>query len=144
AGRRYRSNGRCTPMGGYKEMETRQRTFTFEDQTAFADLSGDHNPLHMDLIAARRYLFGEPVVHGIHPVLWALNDCLEGHASSVSLRSLKVSFPRPIVLNKPVFSSASRHSHHIDIDLFCRGSLATVIKAEWDTPRHHHPGCFER
>ncbi len=41
----------------------------FEDSLAFAELSGDHNPLHVDPIAAPRTQFVGTVVHGIHAVL---------------------------------------------------------------------------
>jgi len=122
-----------------------QRKFTFAEQIAFAELSGDYNPLHMDPVAARRYLFGQPVVHGIHPVFWALNSWLEEKPSAVMFRSLKVSFPQPIVLEKQVqFSSASKHPHHIGIELFCGGSVATRIEAEWDTSGHQNIDCLER
>lgn len=53
-------------------METPSRSFTLADQQAFARLSGDSNPMHVDAIAARRTLFGECVVHGVHTLLWAL------------------------------------------------------------------------
>jgi hypothetical protein len=49
-----------------------ERTFTLQDQIAFAKFSGDYNPLHIDPVAARRLMFGAPVVHGIHSLLWAL------------------------------------------------------------------------
>lgn len=58
-----------------------ERRFTPEDQQAFAALSGDTNPMHMDAKAARRMQAGRPVVHGIHAVLWALDaagDLLDG------------------------------------------------------------------
>ena len=50
------------------------RKYALEDQLRFAELSGDYNPLHVDPIKARRTLFGEPVVHGLHNLLWAI-DC---------------------------------------------------------------------
>ena len=39
------------------------RVFTMDDQRAFARLSGDCNPLHVDAVRARRLLFGGPVIH---------------------------------------------------------------------------------
>ncbi len=32
---------------------------------AYADASGDHNPLHLDLIFAARTAFGRPIAHGM-------------------------------------------------------------------------------
>lgn len=49
------------------------RRFTLQDQLAFAALSGDRNPIHVDPVQARRLLFGGPVVHGAHLVLWSLD-----------------------------------------------------------------------
>ena len=56
-----------------------QRTFTVEDQTAFALLSGDANPMHMDALAARRTQAGKPVVHGVHTLLWAMDRVAARH-----------------------------------------------------------------
>ena len=47
------------------------RRFAMEDVESFAELSGDFNPLHVDPVAARRALYGEVVVHGVHSLLWA-------------------------------------------------------------------------
>src|SRR6185295_5567942 len=38
----------------------------------FAKLSGDFNPVHLDPVAARRVVAGQPIVHGIHLLLRAL------------------------------------------------------------------------
>ena len=52
----------------------KRRLFTAQDQYAFALCSGDHNPLHIDEIYARRLIFGSSITHGIHLVLWSI-DC---------------------------------------------------------------------
>lgn len=43
--------------------------FSMEDQHAFARLSGDYNPAHVDPVEARRTVFGGVVVHGVHAAL---------------------------------------------------------------------------
>lgn len=48
-------------------------SISLEDSLAFASLSGDFNPLHVDPIAARRTQFGSTVVHGIHVALKAMD-----------------------------------------------------------------------
>lgn len=41
------------------------RTLTAADVQAFADVSGDHNPIHLDPEAAAQTPFGRPIVHGV-------------------------------------------------------------------------------
>ena len=41
------------------------RTFTEEDVKEFAEVSGDHNPLHSDMDYAKTTRFGQPIVHGV-------------------------------------------------------------------------------
>ena len=69
---------------------TIQRTFTAKDQIAFAELSGDYNPAHLDDSAARRSLFGRTIVHGIHLVLWALDAAMDRRVAN--LKSIAVQF----------------------------------------------------
>ncbi len=72
------------------------REFSLEDQLAFARLSGDFNPLHVDPVAARRSLFGRPVVHGIHTLLWAMDQWIASRGDFVGISGLKAVFARPI------------------------------------------------
>jgi acyl dehydratase len=47
------------------EWESPSRTVTEADVVAFAGLSGDYNPLHMDHEQALRSPFGRPIAHGL-------------------------------------------------------------------------------
>lgn len=47
------------------ESFTFTRTLTQEDVHAFADLTGDDNPIHVDEEYAKSTRFGKPVVHGV-------------------------------------------------------------------------------
>jgi hypothetical protein len=81
-----------------------ERRFEWADQLEFARLSGDHNPLHVDALTARRLLFGEPVVHGIHLLLWVLDvvtPAMQGLGAS-SGRSIRVRFRKPVFVGETV------------------------------------------
>ena len=74
------------------------KIFSISDQMAFAEASGDFNPIHINSIDARRLLYGECVVHGIHGLLWALD--LVSIKTNFTLEEVKVIFKKPIFLNK--------------------------------------------
>lgn len=95
-----------------------EKSFTHDDQLAFARLSGDYNPLHVDPVAARRLLFGRQVVHGIHLLLWALDNWLEEQPEPVILSRLKVKFPAPVLIDeKVVCQSLQEDDHSVSIKL---------------------------
>lgn len=79
-----------------------ERVFTGGDQSAFAALSGDSNPIHMDALAARRTQAGSPVVHGVHAVAWALETALDLHGRLPSPLQLTVRFDRFIYTDETV------------------------------------------
>lgn len=126
------------------EMSLHQRKFTFEDQIEFAELSGDNNPLHVDRVAARRYIFGAPVVHGIHSVLWALDRWLQERMAPVNLLSIQARFLRPISVEEEVqYFAASERRQVATIELLSGGSIATRIKFEWDGSERHRFDSLE-
>ena len=75
--------------------------FTDTDQKRFAKLSGDFNPVHLDRVAARRVVAGEPIVHGIHLLLRAL-DVHFSRTSPPEHVSVTATFLRPAVLEEPI------------------------------------------
>jgi 3-hydroxybutyryl-CoA dehydratase len=63
------------------EWESPGRTVTESDVVAFAGISGDFNPLHVDHEHGRRGAFGKPVAHGLLGL--ALASGLTSHAPRV-------------------------------------------------------------
>jgi len=82
------------------EATTEARTITADDIVAFAELSGDHNPLHLDEAYAARGPFGRPVAHGLLGLAVA-SGLMErpGYTADtlVAFLGLEWSFRRPIL-----------------------------------------------
>jgi hypothetical protein len=113
------------------------RTFQIADQEAFATLSGDFNPMHVDELAARRLLFGKPVVHGIHAVLWALDEWCRSLDHPVALRRLRADFQRPILVGDEVEYERRGGSHeYAEVSLRSGGRTALRLRFEC-TPSAH-------
>ena len=48
------------------------KSFNLEIQKQFCKLSGDINPLHIDVLESRKSIPGECIVHGMHTFLWSI------------------------------------------------------------------------
>lgn len=73
------------------------RTIGEEDVRAFAELSGDRNPLHLDKEFARRSRFGRTIAHGMLSagvISAALGKCLPGPGAIYLSQTLR--FVRPV------------------------------------------------
>ncbi len=81
-------------------MPIAERTFSFEDQEQFAQLSGDRNPMHMDPLAARRTQAGAPVVHGMHLLLWSLNALLQQHPELKGVQRIRAQFQKFVLVGE--------------------------------------------
>jgi len=110
------------------------RTLTMEDVRAFADVTGDDNPIHIDEEAGRQSRFGQPVVHGVY---------LLGIASKVLGRdfpgpgsiavSLSAKFLRPVPVGEEVTievkvaEKIERHGHvRMRMYATCNGKIASA------------------
>jgi len=123
------------------------RAFTSAEQSAFAALSGDRNPLHVDPVAARRLLFGRQIVHGVHALLRALDECFTGAADPAELRRVKADFHAGIGIDQAVeLTCADRNDRSADVRLEIEGAPVMSIRAEWAAARPHpaDPGVPSR
>lgn len=108
------------------------RKFTYEDQLAFAELSGDYNPSHIDAVATRRTIFGSPVVHGVHSLLWALDNWLQDKKVNVELCSIKANFNKPIKVGEEATCSLRREvERYVKIELLIGDSVVTNLEFNW-------------
>jgi hypothetical protein len=107
----------------------KKRVFTLDDHRVFALCSGDHNPLHVDDISARRLLFGSPVTHGIHQVLWALDCWLhENDVGPIDLNHIRSLFYRPVMAGESVeLQILKLAENRVRFSIFSAGELATKV-----------------
>jgi acyl dehydratase/NAD(P)-dependent dehydrogenase (short-subunit alcohol dehydrogenase family) len=115
------------------QAEAATHSFTDVEQEKFASLSGDFNPMHMDPVAARRVLFGAPVVHGVHTTLWMLNEVGRRRLVTVGLKDLQVRFAKPIHLEDAVtLSFDSRSESAITAKALVDGVATTTLRLGLD------------
>ena len=82
------------------------RLFTDEDVRLYADLSTDHNPVHLDEDFAKQTQFGQRIVHGmlVSSLFSALlGEHLPGHGTIYM--SQNIQFKAPVYLNTPVIAT---------------------------------------
>lgn len=117
------------------------RRFSIDDQLAFAELSGDYNPLHVDPVAARRSILGASAVHGIHTVLWGLDIWMRDREEGVELTSLKTVFRKSIRVNEEAnYSLKHDADQHVEIELLVGDSVATEFSFDWQPASERKPG----
>lgn len=72
-------------------------------QEKFATLSGDYNPLHIDVLQARRSQFGARVVHGVHLVLAGLDLLATAMNKPCRVVSLDAQFRSAVLVGEAVW-----------------------------------------
>ena len=86
----------------------RSRVVTEADITAFAEVSGDHNPVHMDEAFAATTRFQGRIAHGLLSAAYisaVLGETLPGHGAVYLSQSL--SFRRPVKIGDEVTARAT-------------------------------------
>src|SRR5262245_25559751 len=111
------------------------RSIDLDRSLAFAELSGDFNPLHCDPVVARRTMFRGSVVHGVHAMLIGLEALSAARPHQVrSIRQLNAQFQKPIPTAAP-FSIvlAEETQDTLRLELAVEGRVAQTIRIELGT-----------
>ena len=99
------------------EIFSSKKIFSITDQEIFGQISGDFNPLHFETLEARRSQYGNPIVHGINLVLWALHNFPTNYLERFGLISgVEIIFKRPLILGEEasaVYSKSGRNKFTI-------------------------------
>jgi acyl dehydratase/NAD(P)-dependent dehydrogenase (short-subunit alcohol dehydrogenase family) len=93
-----------------------------QDQMWFARATGDSNPLHLDARWAERTFPGAVVVHGVHALLWALDQAVSREGGT-ELAGVSATFVKPILLGDEVALEWDKES--LTAKLKVRGELVT-------------------
>jgi acyl dehydratase/NAD(P)-dependent dehydrogenase (short-subunit alcohol dehydrogenase family) len=111
------------------------RTFDQKAQEDFAFFSGDRNPIHVDAIQARRTQAGQPIVHGMHAVLWALDVTARNQALG-PVTQLKAEFQKLIYVGDQVtLEIISQNDAGIRLELSVDGLVVTSLKLTFGNAR---------
>jgi acyl dehydratase len=87
------------------------RRVSQEDVNRFADVTGDHNWIHVDVVAAQAGIFGGTIVHGFLTLslvgsFWSEIFCVDGEVMKLNYGLDRLRFPRHV----PVGSSLRMHA----------------------------------
>ena len=108
------------------------KQFILKDQIRFSHISGDYNPVHIDPVSARRTMFGSPIVHGVHGILWALDGWLKQLKKNVSIEEIKVNFWKPLKLNdKATVEIEAKERNLVRIKITSKEISITSLTIRW-------------
>src|ERR1700730_10074239 len=103
------------------------RIFTLDDQMAFARLSSDWNPMHLDQAFARRTQVGAPVVHGIHNLAWAADAVL--HSYPLKVANIRARFLQPLYLDELAsVRIRDRTDRQIEFEVVAANAVVAIVK----------------
>jgi len=103
------------------------RSFSPDDQIAFARLSSDWNPMHLDRAFARRTQVGAPVVHGIHHLAWSADAVLRRF--SLEVANIRARFLQPLYLDETAHVRIlKRTDRQIEFEVVAADSVVARIK----------------
>ncbi len=84
------------------ELARRSRVVTRDDVRRYADVSGDHNPLHLDDEAARRAGFHGVIAHGMFTMGYAVSCLVAWTGDPSSVLRLRAAFRAPVEMGDTI------------------------------------------
>ena len=85
-----------------QELPARSRVVTREDVRAYADASGDRNPLHLDDEVARAAGFPRVIAHGMYTMGTLASWLAEWAGEPAALLRLDVNFRAPVLVEETI------------------------------------------
>jgi acyl dehydratase len=105
--------------------EPRTYRITREDLVAYAQASGDHNPIHQDEAVARSVGLPGVIAHGMYTLALAARYVDEEAGEPGRIASIGAKFTRPVVVpaegTEVVVSGEPRDEHTIVLTVTCAG-----------------------
>ena len=112
--------------------------FSITDQLKFSEISQDFNPIHCDEILSRRYIFGEPIVHGTNAMIFAIKEWSKLSDSPFFIDKLKCIFRKPIFLNKKITTRIENINDSIKITLIQEHEIKIKILMDVSASKHNY------
>jgi acyl dehydratase len=88
------------------ELDPVVRVVTREDVAAYAEASGDRNPLHLDEDAARAAGFDGPIAHGMFTMGHLASAVERWVGDGAFVRRMKVQFRSPVSMGETIVARA--------------------------------------
>ena len=77
-------------------------------------------------------LFGTPVVHGVHLLLWSLDCWLNNSSQLIEFKSIKASFFKPLNVGEEVsLSWESNNENSVRMELIADSVVLSIFEFEW-------------
>jgi acyl dehydratase len=89
------------------EIPTLQKVVTREDVKAYADASGDQNPLHQDDGLARSVGFPGIIAHGMFTMAHLASCLVAWLGDPAALRRLRVQFRAPVFMGETIVAGGT-------------------------------------
>lgn len=106
-------------------MEPRTYRITRADLVAYAEASGDHNPIHQDEAVARSVGLPGVIAHGMFTLALAARYVDEELGEPGRIAQLGAKFTKPVVVPEDgvdvVVSAESRDEHTLQLTVTCEG-----------------------